>query len=83
MEFKGAIIIFSSWAVTNGLTQRFSNLKLSLESARSSFRLYTTLHELREMVNSLGMEVVQGLPKGINASRFRAGEHHRIRCLPV
>lgn len=76
MEAIGAVIIFFSWVITNALTQRYSALKTSLESAKRSFRLYDTLHELRSMINSLAMEVIQGLPKGKNASRIRAGIHH-------
>ena len=76
MEVLGAMIIFFSWVVTNALTQRYVNLKLSLESSQRSFRLYNTLHELRSMINSLGLEIIQGLPKGIDATRFRAGRHH-------
>ncbi len=76
MEMIGAFIIFFSWMITNALTQRYNSLKTSVESAQRNFRLYDTLHELRSMINSLAMEVIQGLPKGRNASRFRAGAHH-------
>lgn len=75
MEALGGIIIFFSWVVTNALAQRCQRLRTSLESARRTYRLYQTLHELRSMINSLGLELIQGLPKGINATRFRAGKH--------
>jgi hypothetical protein len=76
MEAIGALVIFFSWIVTNALTQRYNSLKQSLESVQGTFRLYNTLHELRSMINSLALEVIQGLPKGLNATRFRAGRHH-------
>jgi len=76
MEAIGAIIIFFSWILTNAITQRFTALKQSLETAQGNFRLYNTLHEVRAMVNSVGAELIQSLPKSKNATRFRAGKHH-------
>ena len=64
MEAIGYLIIFFSWVVTNALTQRYNSLKRSIETVQGTFRLYNTLHELRSMINSLGLEVIQGLPKG-------------------
>ena len=55
----GALIIFFSWAVTNTLAQRYTRLKQSVETAEGTFRLYTTLHELRNQQNSLVMEILQ------------------------
>jgi hypothetical protein len=68
----GALIVFFSWAVTNTLGQRYGRLKASLETGQSTFRLYTTLHELRDQLNSLAMEVVQSR-KATDASRFTSG----------
>lgn len=68
----GALIIFFSWVVTNTLAQRYSRLKTSVESAQSTFRLYTKLNELRNSLNSLAMEVVQN-KTSIDASSFMPG----------
>jgi hypothetical protein len=54
----GALVIFFSWTVTNTLGQRYSRLKQSVETAESTFRLYTTLHELRASLKSVAMETV-------------------------
>jgi hypothetical protein len=54
----GALIIFFSWVVTNTLGQHYSRLKQSVETADTTFRLYTTLHELRDSLNSVAMETV-------------------------
>jgi hypothetical protein len=55
LSVLGALVIFFSWAVTNTLGQR---LKQSVETAESTFRLYTTLHELRASLNSVAAEAV-------------------------
>lgn len=54
----GALIIFFSWIVTNTLGQRYSRLKQSVETADSNFRLYTSLHELRDSLNSVARETI-------------------------
>ena len=54
----GALVIFFSWSVTNTLGQRYSRLKQSVEAADNAFRLYTSLHELRDSLNSVAMETV-------------------------
>jgi hypothetical protein len=58
ISVTGALIIFFSWTVTNALGQQYSRLKQSVETAESTFRLYTTLHELRDSLNSVAMETV-------------------------
>ena len=69
----GALVIFFSWVVTNTLGQRYSRVKTATESAQSTFRLYTTLHEQRNQLNSLAMEVIQRGQSGMDASIFSSG----------
>src|SRR4051812_16500866 len=54
----GALIIFFSWSITNTLGQRYARLKQSVEAGDATFRLYTSLHELRDSLNSVIMETV-------------------------
>jgi len=58
ISIVGALVIFFSWTVTNTLGQRYSRLKQSVETADGTFRLYTTLHDLRGSLNSVAMETV-------------------------
>lgn len=69
----GALILFFSWVITNTFGVRYTRLKQSVENAESTFRLYQTLHGLRDQLNSLAMEVVHGR-KAADASRFRSGQ---------
>ena len=68
----GALILFFSWVAMNTLAERYTRAKASVENAQSTFRLYSTLNELRDQLNSLAMEVVQQ-GYGADASRFRSG----------
>lgn len=70
----GALIIFFSWVITNTFGQRYTRVKAATESAQSTFRLYTTLHEQRNQLNSLAMEVIQRSEAGMGASIFSAGK---------
>jgi hypothetical protein len=72
LSVTGALIIFFSWAVTNTISQRYSQMKQSLETAQGTFRLYTTLHGRRDQLNSVALEVVQGKTSN-NASRLASG----------
>src|SRR5258706_14333830 len=74
ISVAGALIIFFSWTVTNTLVQRYNRIKAGTESAQSTFRLYTTLHEQRNQLNSLAMEVIQRNEAGMDASIFCAGK---------
>ena len=69
ISVAGALIIFFSWAVTNTLGQRYSRLKQSVEAADNTFRLYTTLHELRNSINSVAMETVYAREAAEQGSR--------------
>jgi hypothetical protein len=73
ISVAGALIIFFSWAITNTLVMRYNRIKAATESAQSTFRLYTTLHEQRNQLNSIAMEVIQRSEAGMNASIFGAG----------
>lgn len=75
MEAIGGIIIFFSWVLTNTFHQNYMDLKKSLDSAKGTFRLYNTLHELRAMINSVAAEVIQRHPNENEASRFISGKH--------
>ncbi len=58
LSVLGALVIFFSWTVTNTLGQRYARLKQSVETAESTSRLYLTLHELRDSLNSAAMDAV-------------------------
>jgi len=73
----GALILFFSWVVTNTFGVRYTRLKQSVENAESTFRLYQTLHGLRDQMNSLALEVVQRRDTP-DASRFRSGQTGNI-----
>ncbi len=74
LSVLGGLIIFFSWVVANTRAQTYTQIKVAVESAQANFRLYTTLHELRDQQNSLAMEIanLRSSP-GSNASRFAAG----------
>jgi hypothetical protein len=74
ISVTGALIIFFSWAISNTFGQRYNRIKAATESAQSTFRLYRTLHEQRDQLNSLAMEVIQRSEKGPDASRFSPGK---------
>jgi hypothetical protein len=60
ISVAGALVIFFSWAITNTLAQRYSRLKQSVETAESTFRLYTTLYELRGTLHAITQETLYG-----------------------
>lgn len=72
ISIVGALILFFSWSVKNTLFQHYTDMRSSIQNAHSTFRLYNTLHELRNSVNSIAMEVVQE-KSSTNATRFRSG----------
>jgi ABC-type transporter Mla subunit MlaD len=72
----GALIIFFSWVLTNTRAQTLSRIKQAVESAQSTFRLYTTLHELRDQLNSVAMEVIEGKTSP-NATQLASGRTGR------
>lgn len=72
LSVVSALTLFFSWIVTNTLGSRYSRTKQSVETAESTFRLYSTLHGLRDQMNSLAMEIVQ-TKHSPDASRFRTG----------
>ncbi|MBK8040719.1 MAG: hypothetical protein IPK22_26840 [Verrucomicrobiaceae bacterium] len=74
ISVAGALIIFFSWVITNTLGQRYSRMKAATESAQATFRLYTTLHEQRNQLNSVAMEIIQRREAGVNASILGAGK---------
>ena len=81
LSVLGALIIFFSWAVTNTLGQRYARMKQSAETAESTFRLYTTLHELRASLNSVAAEAVytrEAAEQGIGKHRELAGVEAEI-----
>lgn len=69
----GALVLFFSWSVRNTIYERYAHLKTAIQSAEQTFRLYSTLHELRNNVNSLAIEVVQQKKASRDASQYRAG----------
>lgn len=73
ISVTGALIIFFSWVITNTFAQRYNRIKAATETAQATFRLYTTLHEQRNQLNSLAMEVIQRSEAGLDASTFSAG----------
>jgi hypothetical protein len=80
----GALVIFFSWVVTNTLGQRYSRMKQSAETAESTFRLYTTLHELRSSLNSVASETVYGreaAERNQGETRYRDKEEEEIALL--
>jgi hypothetical protein len=81
VSISGALVIFFSWVITNTLGQRYNAIKSTTESAQATFRLYTTLHEQRNQLNSLAMEVIQRNDAGSDATMFSAGparDHERM-----
>ncbi|HEY4322662.1 MAG TPA: hypothetical protein VGN20_01720 [Mucilaginibacter sp.] len=72
ISVTGALILFFSWSVHNTLYERYLHLKISIQSAEQTFRLYSTLHELRNNINGLATEVV-GQHFDIDASQYRSG----------
>lgn len=68
----GALVLFFSWSVRNTIYERYAHLKTNIQSAEQIFRLYNTLHELRNNVNSLAIEIVQQKTSR-DASQYRAG----------
>jgi predicted nucleic acid-binding Zn-ribbon protein len=64
LSVSGALIIFFSWVVTTALTNRYTQLKQSIEAAKSTSHLYSTLRELRTGLNSLALETVQSKQSG-------------------
>jgi hypothetical protein len=74
----GGLTIFFSWMVTNTFAQKHTNLKQTIESAESDWRLYRTLYELRDATFSIASEIVQQ-KTGRDATEFSSGRTGDLR----
>lgn len=59
VSIAGGLVVFFSWTATNTLVQRYGSMKQTAESAEATFRLYTTLHSLRDQLNTVTIELIR------------------------